>query len=152
MSTPLPEKFDDFSIRLAFFVAQGQTVRPGFPVKITGYVSGSLEKVEVQEALLVTDLGIGVAQGALGVNGPGPIAAGAEVNVILLGQVADRMIAGTAGVTIGQRVMYSSTGVVTATTPNAAGTISYESPGIALNSAAVGKAASILLCPATFLA
>ena len=152
MSTPLPDRNLDFTLRHTFVVAATKTVRPGLNVKITGFQSGSTEIIEVEEAILVTDLAIGTAWGALGANGPGALAAGAEVHVVLHGHAIDWMIAGTAGATMGQCVVQGTAGVVTAPTQAAAGTVVYESPGIALTSGTLGQAVAVLIRPSIVLA
>lgn len=149
----VPERFTDHSHVWTYVVESAQTVRVGFPVKITG-IDSTNQIFKVQEATGDGDVAIGLALGAFGAaayGGDGPFAAGAKVRVRHFFNTIELALAGSAGVTLGARVVNSSSGLVTApATDLATGTTWYRSPGIALNTATSAQAFALAYLPEGF--
>jgi len=151
MSLKAPDKFIDFCYAASYRVAASNTVRAGFSVKLasSGAQPANKNHVAIVEAQLVSDKAqIGLARGPL----PKTFAAGEEVVVTHYFNTVERAMAGTGGVTIGDRVVADSTGFITAPAFAAGGATLVQSPGIALDTCGADEAFAMGLLSTSWIA
>ena len=149
-SPKAPERFIQFGCALSFRVAASSTVRAGFSVKLasSGAQPTNKNHQAIVEAVLVSEKAqIGIARGPL----PKTFAAGDEVVVTCYFNTIERGLAGTGGVTIGDRVVADSTGFITAPAFVSSGATLVQSPGIALDTCLVDEAFPMALLPSSWI-
>lgn len=162
----VPDRHVDKAGYIEYFaVAAGKTVTPGRAVKLSSSLTNPNIR-EIEEAVALADIPIGIAGGNIGDNnlvdtatnravaGRTAYIAGDKIPVTLFYTVVEWAIAGAAGVTAGSRVavdVASTTGaLVNAPAMGAAGSTATHSPGVALDTAAVGEAFALAIMPAFY--
>jgi hypothetical protein len=148
-SPKAPDKFIEFCYAASYRVADSNTVRSGFSVKFAGSQPTNKNHLAIVEAALVSDKSqLGIARGPL----PHTFAAGEEVIVTHYFNTVERAMAGTGGVTIGDRVIADSTGFITAPAFASGGATLVQSPGIALDTCAINEAFPMGLVSSSWIA
>lgn len=154
---PDRSNIDRVALQETFLVSNNFSVRPGFQVKLSATQTNP-NILEVVECTLPTDIPIGVATGTYG--DPLAIVAGtpgnlttSKISVTCFFHIVERAMAGTGGVSQGQKVCVDPglTGYITAPASNPTGATLTWCPGFALSSANINEVFALAILPHTYV-